>query len=82
MSSDASWYYADGQQSVGPMTLQQLKAALPKVGGKETMVFGPGLVQWTEAKHVDDIMAPASAMTISPGSSSTTTYCISSPKIS
>ena len=56
MSSDASWYYADGQQSVGPMTLQQLKAALPKVGGKETMVFGPGLVQWTEAKHVDEIM--------------------------
>ena len=56
MSSDASWYYADGQQSVGPMTLQQLKTALPKVGGRETMVFGPGLVQWTEAKHVDEIM--------------------------
>lgn len=62
--SDATWYYADGQNSVGPMTLQQLKAALPKVGGKETMVYGPGLVQWTEAKHVDEIMesgAPPSA---------------------
>ena len=56
MSTGAVWYYADGQKSVGPMSLTQLKAALPKVEGKETLVFGPGLVQWTEAKHVDEIM--------------------------
>jgi uncharacterized protein (TIGR00266 family) len=56
MSDGAVWYYAAGQESVGPMSLSELKAALPRVGGKETMVFGPGLVQWTEAKHVDEIM--------------------------
>ena len=52
----AVWYYANGQESVGPMTLSDLKQALPKAEGKETLVFGPGLVQWTEAKHVDDLM--------------------------
>lgn len=56
MSQSADWYYADGQQSIGPMTLAELRAALPSIEGKETLVFGPGLVQWTEAKHVDDLM--------------------------
>ncbi len=56
MSQGAVWYYADGQRSVGPMSLSELKAQLSKMDGKETLVYGPGLVQWTEAKHVDDIM--------------------------
>lgn len=56
MSESAEWYYADGQQSVGPMSLSELRAALPKVEGKDTLVYGPGLVQWTEARHVDEIM--------------------------
>ena len=56
MSQGAGWYYAKEQESVGPMTLAELRAALPNIDGKETMVFGPGLVQWTEAKHVDEIM--------------------------
>lgn len=55
MSQGAEWYYAEGQQSVGPMSLADLKAALAKVGNKETLVYGPGLVQWTEAKHVDEL---------------------------
>ena len=55
MSQGAVWYYANGQQSVGPMTLSELKSALPGADGKETLVFGPGLVQWTAAKHVDEI---------------------------
>ena len=43
MSSGAVWYYADGQQSVGPMSLTQLKAALPDVvEGGETLVFAAG----------------------------------------
>ena len=66
MSQGAVWYYANGQQSVGPMSLSELKAALPTVGGKETLVFGPGLVQWTEAKHVDDIMESGAPPTSPP----------------
>ena len=56
MSQDAVWYYANGQESVGPMSLSELRKVLPQIGGKETLVYGPGLVQWTEAKHVDEIM--------------------------
>ncbi|WP_397570852.1 TIGR00266 family protein [Schlesneria sp. T3-172] len=66
MNSSEVWYYADGQQSVGPMSLAELKAALPKLDGKETLVFGPGLVQWTEAKHVDEIMEEVSPPTPPP----------------
>lgn len=56
MSDNEEWYYADGQQPVGPMSLSELRSILPKVGGKNKLVYGPGLVQWTEAKHVDEIM--------------------------
>jgi uncharacterized protein (TIGR00266 family) len=56
MNQDAVWYYANGQQSVGPITLSELKAALPGAEGPETLVFGPGLVQWTEARHVDEVI--------------------------
>ncbi len=63
---EAAWYYARGEDSVGPMTLAELKSVLPKVGGKETLVFGPGLVQWTEAKHVDEIMQRVAPPTAPP----------------
>lgn len=66
MSDEASWYYADGQESVGPMSLQQLRSILPQVGGRETMVYGPGLVQWTEAKHVDELMQTVVPPTVPP----------------
>ncbi len=59
MSQEPVWYYADGQKSVGPITLSELRATLPKVSGRETLVFGPGLVQWTEAKHVDELIENA-----------------------
>ena len=52
MGNLAVWYYAEGQESVGPMTLAALKVALPKIEGGETLVFGPGLSGWTEAKLV------------------------------
>lgn len=55
MGQEAEWYYADGQTSVGPMTLRELKARIPRVKGMDTLIFGPGLVQWTEAKHIDDV---------------------------
>lgn len=61
MSESAVWYYADGQKSIGPITLSELKQALPTIAGRETMIFGPGLVQWTAVKHVDDVMETAEA---------------------
>ncbi len=52
MSADTGWYYAQNQQSVGPMPLEELIRLLPSVGGESTLVFGPGLANWLEARHV------------------------------
>ena len=56
MSGDAVWYYAQNGQSVGPMTLGQLVAALPSVGGDRAMVYGPGTSSWVEARTVGAVM--------------------------
>ncbi len=52
MSSEAVWYYARGGQSVGPVTLEELRRQLPTAGGASTLVYGPGLASWVEARHV------------------------------
>jgi uncharacterized protein (TIGR00266 family) len=52
MSDSDSWYYAKDGQSVGPMTLEQLRARLPGVGGERTLVYGPETSDWIEARHV------------------------------
>jgi uncharacterized protein (TIGR00266 family) len=46
------WYYVDNGQSVGPITCDDLIARLPSLQGPATMVYGPGLSAWTEARHV------------------------------
>ncbi len=55
MAGDNGWYYAKGSESIGPLTLADLVKVLPSVGGGRTLVFGPGLTDWTEAKHVGAI---------------------------
>lgn len=50
-----SWYYARGQKSVGPFTIDELLKKLPQAGGMNTLVFGPGVSDWTEARHVGAI---------------------------
>ncbi|MBW7907044.1 MAG: TIGR00266 family protein [Phycisphaerae bacterium] len=48
----AEWYYVENGQSTGPVTAEELLARLPKLGGDRALVFGPGLANWTEARHV------------------------------
>lgn len=52
MSGKSDWYYADGSKSVGPLSLEQLVRRLPTAAGPDTLVYGPGLTDWTEARHV------------------------------
>lgn len=59
MTTDSSWFYAKGSESVGPMTLSELIKSLPGAGGGKTLVYGPGLSDWTEAKQVPAIIAAA-----------------------
>ncbi|MBN1344864.1 MAG: TIGR00266 family protein [Phycisphaerae bacterium] len=52
MASGGQWYYAVGGETKGPVTVEELAAAIRGVDGLETMVYGPGLTEWTEARHV------------------------------
>jgi hypothetical protein len=50
------WYYAAGTQSVGPMSLQDLEAALRRFPNwKEVPVWREGLSEWKKAGDVSDL---------------------------
>jgi uncharacterized protein (TIGR00266 family) len=49
------WYYAQGQNRVGPMPLAQLIQQLPSVGGAQALVYGPGFSNWVAAGQVPQI---------------------------
>ncbi len=55
MGSDAVWHYARDGEIVGPLTLQGLAEALPRVDGPRTLVYGPGVSEWTEARQVPEV---------------------------
>jgi uncharacterized protein (TIGR00266 family) len=55
MAGEAVWYFARGQERVGPMSLDDLVAQLPSVGGPRAMVYGPGTNNWTAAAQVPAI---------------------------
>lgn len=50
--ADEAWYYAHAGQPVGPMSLEDLIAKLPAVGGDDTLVYGPGMSSWVAARHI------------------------------
>jgi uncharacterized protein (TIGR00266 family) len=52
MSTEGGWYYAKDGKTVGPMSREELITALPSAGGPRTLVWGPGVAEWTEARHV------------------------------
>lgn len=50
--SDAVWYYAAQGKTFGPMTITELADKTAALDGPRTLVFGPGMAQWTEARHI------------------------------
>ena len=67
MSNDAGWYYAKDGNTLGPMSRADLIAALSKTHGPQTLVWGPGLAEWTEARHVAALGVGAAAAGRPPG---------------
>ncbi len=50
---ESQWYVAIAGQSVGPLGIEELKAKLAAGEiGPETMVYGPGAMEWTPLKRV------------------------------
>jgi len=52
MGASEQWYYVQNGQSNGPVTLQELVTRLPALDGPATYVYGPGMTDWMEARHV------------------------------
>jgi uncharacterized protein (TIGR00266 family) len=52
MAAGDNWYYAQGQQRVGPMPMAELIRRLGSVGGADALVYGPGMANWTRAGDV------------------------------
>lgn len=65
MSNDGGWYLVRGGQTVGPMSRAELIRLLPDAGGPAAMVWGPGVAEWTEARHVP-ALAVGAAHSVSP----------------
>src|SRR5688572_2669489 len=60
-----AWYFAKGQERVGPLSLEQLIKQLPGAGGERTLVYGPGMSNWLEARQIpaiaDRLRSPGTA---------------------
>lgn len=52
MSHADGWYYIRNGETVGPVSREALAAALEGAAGASTLVWGPGVSEWTEARHV------------------------------
>lgn len=62
MSLDGGWYYVDKDgRTVGPMDRNALTEALGSAKGPNTLVWGPGVAEWTEARHVAALKTGESA---------------------
>ena len=52
MSSGEGWYYVKNGETVGPVSQGALRTELANAGGPSALVWGPGVPEWTEARHV------------------------------
>ena len=52
------WYYAEGNKSVGPVSLADLTAILSRVSSaKDVLVWRDGFANWEKAKNVPELVA-------------------------
>lgn len=52
MAGEGGWYYVKDGQTIGPVSREELTRAISSGGGPQTLVWGPGVSEWTEARHV------------------------------
>jgi uncharacterized protein (TIGR00266 family) len=57
MADPSDWYFARGSDYVGPMSLEELVRRLPEADGSNALVYGPGMSEWMEARHVPSVAA-------------------------
>src|SRR4051812_10209444 len=56
MPNGGGWYWARGQQHVGPMSIEQLASEIRSAPtGDRTLIYGPGVSSWTPARDVSSV---------------------------
>lgn len=55
MADESGWFYVQNNETIGPVTLSELISVLPRIGGKEALVFGPSSTEWTQARHIGQL---------------------------
>ena len=66
MAGDGGWYYLKNGESTGPVSREDLQQAIGAVSGPETLVWGPGVSDWTAAKHVASLRPGSGAPAVPP----------------
>lgn len=59
MASTGEWYYVQDGQTVGPISNEELRRVVSSLG-PQTFVWGPGVAEWTEARHIGSLGAGGS----------------------
>jgi len=55
MPGESGWYYVKDGETVGPVSREEMLAGLSSAQGPRTLVWGPGVPEWTEARHIASI---------------------------
>jgi uncharacterized protein (TIGR00266 family) len=66
MAAEGEWYYVNDGQTLGPVSLAELIRALPSAQGADTFVWGPGVPEWTEARHIAGLHAAPETRSVPP----------------
>ena len=64
--SDGGWYIVENGKPVGPLSLAGVISRLPGAGGMDAMVFGPGMAEWTAARHVPQMREGGRGLSVPP----------------
>lgn len=66
----STWYYAAGSQQKGPFSEEQIKSMTSSGEiDEETLLFGPGMINWMKMRHLPQFSAPKATFTPPPVSS-------------
>jgi hypothetical protein len=70
-----NWYYAEGEKSVGPLSLADLIAILSRVSKAESvLIWRDGLSNWVEAKNLPELAPHVIKPPLLPVSSHSSTH--------
>ncbi len=64
--SKAEWYYAEGGEAQGPLSQDELRSKLATLQGQDTLVYGPGLSSWTEARRIPALRVDGDTAAVRP----------------